>query len=107
MHARRVKGASGLIVLLAGLGLSACAFERDPEVLNDPFYKGGYSAGCQTANTRVSGFSDTIHRDANLYETNQNYRSGWGDGFSACGGAGNFDDRSVFNERTDETGIRF
>ncbi|MEQ9517842.1 MAG: hypothetical protein RLN89_00235 [Parvibaculum sp.] len=107
MIKRCVKISSSVAVLAGGLLLSACAFDRAPEVLQDPLYKAGHSDGCNTGHTRVSGFKETIHRNASLYETEENYRAGWGDGYASCGGQQGYDDRSVFNERRDSTGIRY
>ena len=98
---------SSVAILTSGLLLSACAFDRDPTVLQDPLYKAGYSDGCNSGHTRVSGFKETIHRNAALYAEEENYRTGWGDGYASCGGQQGFDDRSVFNERRDNTSIRY
>jgi len=107
MNVRRVKSLVPLVLLSAGFVLSACAFERAPEVLQNPIYKTGFSEGCETAHTRVSGFNDTIHRNEALYKTQEVYRAGWGDGYASCGGQRQFDDNSVFNERRDNTVIRY
>ncbi|MBO6541567.1 MAG: hypothetical protein JJ939_15480 [Alphaproteobacteria bacterium] len=107
MIKRCVKFSSGVAALAAGLLLSACAFDRDPAVLQDPLYKTGYSDGCSTGHTRVSGFKETIQRNSALYEAEENYRTGWGDGYASCGGQQGFDDRSVFNERRDNSSIRY
>jgi len=78
-------------VLLAG-----CISEPEPEVLNDPLYKLGYSDGCRTAHTRVEGFEKkTVHRNEALYEREEHYREGWKNGYGTCGG----DDSELFNER--------
>jgi hypothetical protein len=107
MNVRRVKPLSNIVFLCLALGLSACAFERDPQVLQNPLYKSGHAAGCQSAHTRVSGFDDTIHRDKTLYANESLYRTGWGDGYASCGGQSQYDERSVFNERRDNTDIRY
>ncbi|MEQ9144310.1 MAG: hypothetical protein RLO08_08130 [Parvibaculaceae bacterium] len=96
-----------LPLVCAAFVLSACAFERDPAVTQSPIYKAGFSDGCQTAHTRVSGFKDTVHRDQALYEADEKYRAGWGDGYASCGGQNQYDDRSIFNERRDNSGIRY
>ena len=69
------------------LALGACAFERDPDILSSPSYKLGYSDGCRTAHTRVAGIKETIHRNKVMYETEDAYRMGWGDGYAGCGGS--------------------
>lgn len=107
MNVRKVKKMLPLAVIACGFVLSACSFERDPEVLQNPFYKEGFSAGCETAHMRTSGFKETVHRDAALYESEETYRAGWGDGYASCGGQRQFDDNSVFNERRDNSGIRY
>ncbi|GAK45106.1 50S ribosomal protein L32 [Tepidicaulis marinus] len=82
-------------VLLAG-----CISEPEPEVLNDPLYKLGYSDGCRTAHTRVEGFEKkTVHRNEALYEREENYREGWKNGYGTCGGATRGDNGELFNER--------
>ncbi len=113
MIVRRVKPLSGTVVLRtallgAVLGLAGCAFERDPQLLQDPLYKAGHSDGCQSAHTRVSGFDETIHRDKTLYEAGGAYRTGWGDGYGSCGGRSQYDeDRSILNEGINNSAIRY
>lgn len=107
MNMRSVKKILPLALLAGSFLLSACSFERDPEVLQNPIYKAGFSAGCQSAHTRTSGFDETIHRDATLYEREAVYRAGWGDGYASCGGQRQYDENSVFNERRDNSGIRY
>ncbi|MAN60830.1 MAG: hypothetical protein CMI60_02675 [Parvibaculum sp.] len=108
MIVRRVKPLSVFVLLVAALGLSACAFERDPQLLQDPLYKAGHADGCQSAHTEVSGFDETIQRNKALYETEAAYRTGWGDGYGSCGrGRSQFDDRSILNEGNATSGIDY
>jgi len=107
MIVRKVNKILSLALLGAGFFLSACSFERDQAVLQNPLFKAGFSAGCETAHTRTSGFDSTVHRDANLYATEDVYRAGWGDGYASCGGRNNYDENSVFNERRDNSAIRY
>ncbi|MCR9240292.1 MAG: hypothetical protein NXH87_02845 [Rhodobiaceae bacterium] len=108
MIVRRVKPLSLIVLLGAALGLAACAFERDPQLLQNPLYKAGHSDGCQSSHTQVSGFDETIHRNKALYESEAAYRIGWGDGYGSCGGSrSRFDDRSILNEGNETTGIDY
>lgn len=108
MIVRRVKLLSVIVLLGAALGLAACAFERDAELLQDPLYKAGHADGCQSAHTQVSGFDETIRRNKALYESEEAYRIGWGDGYGSCGGGrAGFDDRSILNEGNATSGIDY
>jgi hypothetical protein len=107
MNVRNVKKTLSLALMASGVLLSACSFERAPDVLQNPFYKSGFSAGCESAHNGTSGFDRTVHRDATLYETEDTYRAGWGDGYASCGGQRQFDENSVFNERRDNSAIRY
>lgn len=107
MNVRCVRTLVPVVLLSAGFVLSGCSFERDQEVLDNPFYKTGFSEGCETAHTRVSGFNDTVHRNETLYKAEGVYRAGWGDGYALCGGQRQFDENSIFNERLDNSTIRY
>jgi hypothetical protein len=84
--------------MAAGLLLAACSSD-DANLRRHPQYQAGYSAGCQTAHTRVEGFRNSIHRDDALYEASKSYRAGWRSGLSACGGNLSASrDRDVFGD---------
>jgi len=78
--------AIGLIGASA-LFLAACETARDPQLLSNPNYSSGYADGCQSAQTRVNGFDDSITRNNLLAETEPAYEIGWRDGYAACGGS--------------------
>lgn len=94
--------AAFMLILLSGL--AACIAERDQAIVQDPEYKAGYSDGCRTANTRVAGVKSTIHRNKALYETSENYRAGWGDGYSNCAGPTQQQDRDIFSDEFSQPG---
>lgn len=80
-----------LVLFTVGiLGLAGCESARDPQMLQNPNYVSGYSDGCQSAQTRIPGFDDTITRNAALAEIEPAYDLGWRDGYAACG-EGDFD----------------
>lgn len=86
------------------LGLTACIAERDQAVAQDPEYKAGYSDGCRTANTRIAGVKGSVHRNKALYDASENYRTGWGDGYSNCGGVTQRQDRDIFSDEFTQPG---
>lgn len=85
------------VLMIAGF-LSACVGDRSPEVLNSPTYKAGYADGCRTANTRVAGVKSTVHKNQALYEQDELYRDGWGDGYANCGGSLKTNPTDIFSD---------
>jgi hypothetical protein len=86
-----MKACIGSIVALgAFLALAGCA-GQDPTLRQHPDYSIGYSDGCTSGNSRVTGFKNTIKRDKSLWDSSEPYRAGWKDGFGACGGNENRD----------------
>ena len=81
---------------LLALCLMAPACSSDDDLQRNPQYQAGYSAGCQTAHTRVEGFDKTIHRDETMFDASPAYRAGWRSGLSNCGGSTVNRDRNVF-----------
>jgi len=77
-------------MMVSGLALAACETARDPEVLRNPNYSTGYSDGCQSGQSEVAGFRDSVTRNRVLAEAEPAYDIGWRDGYAACG-SGEFD----------------
>ena len=99
-----VKMLVGAVALVTGLGgLAGCETARDPEALNSPYYAQGYSDGCQTGHSRISGFDDTVTKDRALSESQPAYETGWRDGYNACGGetTDNDSNRDIFENDSD------
>ena len=88
----------GVLMLFgAALLIAGCESGPPPEVVNDPVYKAGYADGCQTAHSRVEGFGGTVHRNEELFKTDETYRAGWRNGYGACGGAGGSSSGGIFD----------
>jgi hypothetical protein len=52
---------------------------------SSPDFKAGYSDGCASASLEgADKRQNTLTRDDAAYQTNKDYRSGWGEGFGAC-----------------------
>jgi len=52
---------------------------------NSPDFKAGYSDGCASASLDgADKRKENLTRDDAAYQSNPNYRSGWGQGFAAC-----------------------
>ena len=71
----------GLAVLLLG----ACATTDVTETADGGYYPVGYSDGCASAGEAGKAFSSKTIRDKTLFETYSSYRSGWRQGYQACG----------------------
>ncbi|MDZ7629087.1 MAG: hypothetical protein U5J99_11875 [Parvularculaceae bacterium] len=67
-------------VLLAGL--TACA--TDTGLSEEPGFIVGYGDGCATAQEQGKSFSTERHRDAEAFESDRAYRSGWRQGWQQC-----------------------
>lgn len=94
----------GTTALALGMSaLAGCETARDPELLNNPYYSQGYSDGCQTGHSRISGFDDTVTKDRVLSESQPAYETGWRDGYNACGGEPADDDTNhdIFENDSD------
>ncbi len=96
---------SASIAALALTGLAACADRTDPQIINSAGYQAGYADGCTTGNQRVDGFRGTVTRDENRFENDENYRIGWRQGYTVCGGSQtdrqNNQQDYLFNDRFD------
>lgn len=64
------------------LFLSACA--GDSGLSEEPGYVAGYGDGCATAHEEEKSFSTKRVRDADLFENDKAYRSGWRQGWQQC-----------------------
>lgn len=68
-------------MIVALLALGACASTGDA---SSPAYQAGFGDGCATASAAASPVAGAAQRDATLYQTDTNYRSGWLSGHAAC-----------------------
>ncbi len=80
------RASSALLCGLVVMGLGACANRTDPAIVNTASYQTGYSDGCATGNQQIAGFKKTVRRNEAQFKTDEAYRIGWSQGFSACGG---------------------
>lgn len=79
----RVAFAAGAVGLLAGC---AAAVNENGELLSEsPSYQAGYGDGCATSNEENKSFSTKKVRDAYLFDNDKAYRTGWRQGYLACG----------------------
>jgi len=105
MDLQNGKGLVRAIVFTAALtALAGCQTARDPETLNDPNYATGYADGCQSGQSRVAGFDDTITKDGALAAAEPTYELGWRDGYNACGSATESNtnsDRDIFTRESE------
>ena len=85
----------GMAVASCLIALGACSSGYDPALQENPNFNLGYNDGCQTGNARVTGFKETVHRNKDLFGSDQAYQAGWREGYSACGG-NNYQDEDVF-----------
>jgi len=83
-----------MLVLGGALAVAGCAGDRSA-LRGDPNYSIGYSDGCTTGNSRVTGFDKTIRRDNALFDSSRAYQAGWKEGYGACGG-NEYRDPNVF-----------
>jgi hypothetical protein len=75
-----------LVVLAASL-VSGCIFfpsARDKALRNTPSFKEGYSDGCAAATTQSSNYREGPYKDQVLYQSDEAYRTGWGNGYQTC-----------------------
>lgn len=63
-------------------GLAACA--ADPGLSEEPSFIVGYGDGCATAQEQDKSFSTKRYRDAEAFESDRAYRSGWRQGWQQC-----------------------
>lgn len=64
------------------LFFAACA--GDSGLSEEPGYIAGYGDGCATAHEQEKSFSTKRVRDADLFENDRAYRSGWRQGWQQC-----------------------
>jgi hypothetical protein len=75
-----------LVVLAASL-VSGCIFfpsAKDKALRKTPSFKEGYSDGCAAATTQSSNYREGPYKDQALYQSDQAYRAGWGNGYQTC-----------------------
>jgi|HubBroStandDraft_2_1064218.scaffolds.fasta_scaffold1064752_1 hypothetical protein len=75
-----------LVALVASL-VSGCIFfpsAKDRALRNTPSFKEGYSDGCAAATTQSSNYREGPYKDQALYQSDQAYRAGWGNGYQTC-----------------------
>lgn len=73
--------------LAAVIALSSCALfpsAHDRAIRSTPGYKSGYNDGCAAANASGDTYRYGPVRDEDTYSKDENYRTGWNSGFSAC-----------------------
>lgn len=69
------------LIPLAAL-VSGCVI-TDGET-DGPYYPGGFTDGCRTAEAEQASFSTKYYRDKKLFEDEASYRSGWRSGYAQC-----------------------
>jgi hypothetical protein len=72
------------LIPLMALALVACA-SGPPANRDSAEYQAGYNDGCATGSARASRLEQPPRRDRAFYDTNADYRAGWGSGYSVCG----------------------
>ncbi len=76
------------LVLLSALLLTGCMFFETKNVRNlrhEPNFRIGYNDGCATATNEGANMRHgNLIRDDALFDADQAYRVGWGNGHSAC-----------------------
>jgi hypothetical protein len=78
---------SVVLVILAASLASGCIFfpsARDRALRNTPSFKEGYGDGCAAATTQSSNYREGPYKDQALYQSDQAYRAGWGNGYQTC-----------------------
>jgi hypothetical protein len=73
---------------LAALTLAGCGIlfpsAREKAAKNTPNFKSGYSDGCASATQQDTNYRADMVRDQPLYDSDKDYRAGWGSGFYNC-----------------------
>jgi hypothetical protein len=75
------------LVCAAALALSSCAIfggPADRALRRTPSYQAGYADGCAAANNASANYREAPATDNRLYESDQTYRYGWGNGYQTC-----------------------
>jgi hypothetical protein len=75
------------IAMIAITTASGCSMFGGPEqaaLHKSPNFQSGYEDGCASANQQGSDLRDRLVQDKGLYQTDEAYRTGWSNGFSAC-----------------------
>lgn len=70
------------IAAAGALFLVSCA--SDSGLSEEPGYVAGFGDGCATAQEQDKSFSTKRYRDADQFENDQAYRSGWRQGWQQC-----------------------
>ena len=83
---RKVPVSVALTLVAASL-VSGCIFfpsAKDKALRNTPSFKAGYGDGCAAASTQSSNYREGPYKDQALYQSDQNYRAGWANGYQSC-----------------------
>ena len=83
----RKTSVSMVLVVLAASLVSGCIFfpsAKDKALRKTPSFKEGYSDGCAAASTQSSNYREGPYKDQALYQSDQAYRAGWGNGYQTC-----------------------
>lgn len=75
------------ILALACASLSGCIFFSSPAdraIRRSPAFKDGYADGCASAQQQGADFRGRLVRDDAQYNSDQVYRTGWGNGYQTC-----------------------
>jgi hypothetical protein len=73
---------AALALAVASAGLGSCAGASSDK--NAPDYQAGYSDGCATGQARGGYPPPPPIRDADAFNHNADYRSGWRSGYNSC-----------------------
>jgi hypothetical protein len=66
---------------------SSCSMFEGPETAKlhkSPTFREGYEDGCASGNQQGADLRDRLVKDPDLYKSDETYRTGWSNGFSAC-----------------------
>ncbi|MGB8601801.1 MAG: hypothetical protein WCD42_06345 [Rhizomicrobium sp.] len=76
------------VTVLAALSLTGCGIlfpsAKMRATKNTPGFKAGFADGCSAATAPSADYSADKFRDKALYDSDANYRFGWGNGMANC-----------------------
>jgi hypothetical protein len=75
------------VLTLASASLGGCIFFSSPAdraLRRTPAFKDGYADGCASAQQQGADFRGNLVRDDAQYNSDQTYRTGWGNGYQTC-----------------------
>jgi len=83
---RKVPVRVALVVLTTSVAAGCIFFPsaKDKALRATPSFKEGYSDGCAAATTQSSNYREGPYKDQALYQSDEAYRAGWGNGYQAC-----------------------